>query len=140
MKTVFLRCVLYGIQVSKILSPLTALVLLCEKDGQPLLPAGRYLLSSAFLDASTTWDTITCDEILLNGGDVLNSQPGGTRNGCCGMDGLAGINTFCRIGHPLGTEKSDCWMPHFILIPLIHIHLETQTEVYVTCSPEIFST
>jgi len=82
MKTVFLRCILCGIQVSKILSPLADLAPLCEKDGQPLFPARRYLMSSAFLDAGTTRDSITRDEILLNGGDILNSQPGGTRNGC----------------------------------------------------------
>jgi hypothetical protein len=128
MKPLFLRCALCDIQVSKVLAPLTDLATLCEEDGHPLLPSGQYLMSSTFLDAGRTWDSITRDEILVNLGDVLNSQPGGRRNGCCGVDGLDGINTFCRNGHPLGTEKSDCWMPHFIHFPLIHIHLETDTE------------
>ena len=34
------------------------------------------------------------------------------RNGCCGLDGLDGPNLICVNGHEVGTEKSDCWMPH----------------------------
>ncbi len=33
-------------------------------------------------------------------------------NGCCGQDGLDGLNTECMNGHKVGVEKSDCWMPH----------------------------
>jgi len=34
------------------------------------------------------------------------------RAGCCGLDGLDGPNLVCSNGHEVGTEKSDCWMPH----------------------------
>jgi hypothetical protein len=128
MKRLFLQCALCPIQVSRVVTPLTDWASLSEEDGHPLLPEGQYLMSSMFLDAGHTWDSITRDEIILNLDDVLNSQLGGKRNGCCGLDGLDGINTFCLNGHPLGTEKSDCWMPHFIHIPLTHIHLETVIE------------
>ncbi len=128
MKRLSLRCALCNLQVSEVLNPLTDLAMLSEEDGHPLLPAGLYVMSSTFLDAGHSWDTITRDEIILNLNDVLNCQAGGVRNGCCGVDGLDGINTFCRSGHPLGTEKSDCWMPHFIHIPLAHVHLECDTE------------
>jgi len=36
----------------------------------------------------------------------------GRQNGCCGLDGLDGPNLTCANGHEVGTEKSDCWMPH----------------------------
>ena len=32
--------------------------------------------------------------------------------GCCGLDGMDGPNLVCPNGHEIGTEKSDCWMPH----------------------------
>src|SRR6266571_1330633 len=34
------------------------------------------------------------------------------RNGCCGLDGMDGPNLVCPNAHEVGTEKSDCWMPH----------------------------
>jgi hypothetical protein len=30
----------------------------------------------------------------------------------CGLDGMDGPNLVCVNGHEIGTEKSDCWMPH----------------------------
>src|SRR2546430_11520003 len=128
MKRLFLQCALCHIQVSRVLTHLADHATLSEEDGHPLLPQGQYVMSSNFLDAGHTWDSITRDEIILNLDDVFNSQLGGRTNGCCGIDGLSGINTFCCNGHPIGTEKSDCWMPHFIHIPLTHIHLEMDTE------------
>jgi hypothetical protein len=129
MKSIVLRCAQCDIQVSKLLAPFTDLALLDHEDKQALLHEGFHMMSASFLDAGNDWSTITREEIILNLNDVLNSKPGGRRNGCCGVDGLAGINTFCQNGHPLGTEKSDCWMPHFIHILLANIHLETGAEI-----------
>jgi hypothetical protein len=28
--------------------------------------------------------------------------------------GCDGVNTVCGNGHEVGTECSDCWMPHFL--------------------------
>lgn len=40
------------------------------------------------------------------------AKDGRRYNGCCGVDGLDGLNLVCPAGHDVGTEKSDCWMPH----------------------------
>jgi hypothetical protein len=32
------------------------------------------------------------------------------------LDGLDNLNTLCECGAEIGTEKSDCWMPHCILL------------------------
>jgi uncharacterized protein (TIGR02996 family) len=34
--------------------------------------------------------------------------------GCCGPSGLDGLNIVCNNGHEVGTECSDCWMPHYL--------------------------
>jgi len=57
------------------------------------------------------------DELIFNLDDLRNTKYGGRPNGCCGIDGVDGINTFCREGHEIGTERSDCWTPRFIHIP-----------------------
>lgn len=33
----------------------------------------------------------------------------GIDNGCCGSDGMDGLNRKCKCGNILGTEWSDCW-------------------------------
>jgi len=111
-------CARCDVPLSSALERVDDLSVVGEEDAQPLIPHGRYMLSAALLDAGHTWSGLTRDEIIVNLRDVINIQPGGTRNGCCGVDGLDGINTFCVNGHPIGTEKSDCWMPHFMHIPL----------------------
>lgn len=53
----------------------------------------------------------------MNLNDLINSKyhsDSSRLNGCCGNDGLDGINRVCKNNHEIGTEKSDCWMPHFI--------------------------
>jgi hypothetical protein len=122
MEGIVLRCAQCDIQVSKLIAPLTDLALLNNENKHQLLPERLYRMSATYLDAGNTWDSITREEIILNLNDVLNSKPGGRRNGCCGVDGLDSINTFCKNGRSLGAEKSDSWMPHFmhILFPYIY--------------------
>jgi len=51
----------------------------------------------------------------LNLNDRVNCRhhPDSQRlHGCCGLHGCSGPNTVCRNGHEVGTERSDCWMPH----------------------------
>ena len=126
MTRLILRCAQCDVQISPALEVLDDLGAVDEGDEQPLVPQGRYFLSAPFLDAGHTWSSITRDEIIVNLGDVMNTRPGGIRNGCCGVDGLDGTNTFCINGHPIGTEKSDCWMPHFMHIPLAYVHRQAQ--------------
>jgi len=46
----------------------------------------------------------------------LDIHPGalasvGVDSGCCGSDGMDGLNRACVCGAVLGTEWSDCWTP-----------------------------
>ncbi len=74
-----------------------------------MLPEGFYALS----DGEYWTHTEGCPLVNLN--DVVGTQDhpdGGRHNGCCGSDGCDGPNMVCQSGHEVGTEKSDCWMPH----------------------------
>ncbi len=126
MARLVIRCAHFDVQVSPALERLDDLGIVDEEDQHPLIPQGRYVLNATLLDAGHAWSGLTRDGIIVNLCDVRNTQPGGTRNGCCGVDGMDGINTFCVNGHPIGTEKSDCWMPHFLHIPLEHVHLQAE--------------
>lgn len=58
-------------------------------------------------------------DYLLNRKDVINLKDHSDYrrlNGCCGLDGCDGINKVCLNGHEIGTEKSDCWTPHSLII------------------------
>ena len=56
---------------------------------------------------------------VFNLDDVLNTEHDLQRaGGCCGQDGLNGINTLCLNGHEIGIEHSDCWhFYHYIQVP-----------------------
>jgi hypothetical protein len=43
---------------------------------------------------------------------------------CCGLDGMDGPNFVCVNGHEIGTEMSDCWMPHaaILLDSVVHVN------------------
>lgn len=54
---------------------------------------------------------------LVNLKDVAGTQyhPDSSRlNGCCGLDGMDGMNVLCANGHEVGTEQSDCWVSHAV--------------------------
>ncbi len=59
------------------------------------------------------------NEFIINLEDKINvkytNDPKKT-NGCCGYDGTDGMNTLCINGHEIGTECSDCWMPHGLVL------------------------
>jgi len=62
-------------------------------------------------------DPAVKDHFILNLSDLVNTQlhrDPKRLNGCCGLDGLDGINTVCSNGHEIGTECSDCWMAHYV--------------------------
>jgi len=69
--------------------------------------------------------------IVLNLKDTINTKHHSDQsrlNGCCGLDGL-GMNTLCANGHEIGTERSDCWMPHYIHIPTNDVDVVESTNV-----------
>lgn len=85
--------------------------MLSEEDGSDYLPPGYYLLSDGEFYANSVNDYI------LNKADVVNTVHHSDRrrlNGCCGLDGCDGPNTVCLNGHEVGTERSDCWLPHSV--------------------------
>ena len=81
----------------------------CMKDGEPRVPQGFYSVED--LDGPQDGGHI------LHLADKVHSQL--TKdfrrlNGCCGLDGQDGMNTLCENGQEIGTECSDCWMPHYL--------------------------
>lgn len=85
-------------------------------DKDDLIPQGFYIV----------WDntyerffSANVGQIFINLNDVLNTKYHHDEerlNGCCGCDGLDGINVVCKNGHEIGTEESDCWMPHSLVV------------------------
>jgi hypothetical protein len=113
-----LRCAQCGTPVSLSLVELDDVERLNLADGRPLLPRGAYLP----MRRHPNWweeslDDERADDILINLDDAINTHLGGVLNGCCGIDGCDGINTFCPHGHEIGTEFSDCWGPHSLTVP-----------------------
>ena len=54
---------------------------------------------------------------LVNLQDAINTKHHSDRrrlNGYCGPAGFDGPNIVCINGHEVGTEHSDCWMPHVL--------------------------
>ena len=82
-----------------------------QSDGNPLVPVGF-----TWLVDGDEWTSVK-DHYCVNLADVLNTVPhrdDRRRHGCCGMDGCDGVNLMCSNRHEVGTECSDCWMPHFL--------------------------
>lgn len=84
-----------------------------EADGQNFIQAGFYAISDGDYFTGSQGQFITNADDLLN----IKDHPDRSRlNGCCGLDGCDGLNKVCMNGHEVATEKSDCWMPHVVII------------------------
>ncbi|MEQ9498098.1 MAG: hypothetical protein RIT81_14600 [Deltaproteobacteria bacterium] len=107
------RCRACGVAVTIRLEELTDPEQLEERDAQPHVPRGRYVVSDG------SFFTGSEGAYLVHLEDTIHTQhhhDHGRLNGCCGLDGCDGPNTLCANGHEVGTEKSDCWMPHALLL------------------------
>lgn len=107
---VIFRCAICQLPLTGPLRLLADAVWLGEGDSKPLVPAGFFWKSDG-----NAWNG-TAGHYCVNLADLRNVKPhpdNRRRNGCCGMDGCDGMNTVCGNGHEVGTECSDCWMPHF---------------------------
>ncbi|OZT11108.1 hypothetical protein CHN50_18370 [Priestia aryabhattai] len=96
--------------ISNVLTELNDMSLLKEEMEEDYIPQGYFLI----VDEDDEVDKK--GTIIINMKDLINSKhhPDGDRlNGCCGLDGM---NRVCLNGHEIGTENSDCWMPHYIAI------------------------
>jgi hypothetical protein len=79
---------------------------ICLEDGKAAVPEG-------FFGANSEEYWGASGQVIVNLRDLIGTKHHPTRlNGCCGLDGLDGPNLLCANGHEIGTEKSDCWMPH----------------------------
>ncbi len=109
-----LICKSCKLEVSKQVSELKDLNLLNTNDGQDYIPEGFYLVGS-----KKTYFVAHRDSIMINIKDLINSNYHSDRKrlaGCCGYDGCDGMNRVCLCNHEIGTERSDCWMPHCIAL------------------------
>lgn len=108
---VVFSCAMCNVPLTKPLMLLEDLSQLSEKDGQPRIPAGFYYVDNGI---DYVWAK---DKYSVNLKDLINTlnHPDSSRlHGCCGLDG-GEINTICFNGHEIGTEHSDCWMPHCLV-------------------------
>jgi hypothetical protein len=108
-----LVCKSCEIEISNVLTELNDISLIKEEMEEDYIPQGYFLIVNEEdkVDEKGT--------IIINMKDLINSKhhPDGDRlNGCCGLDGLDGMNRVCLNDHEIGTENSDCWMPHYIAI------------------------
>src|SRR5262249_2134244 len=85
---------------------------ICLEDGKAAVPQGFFAIKTP-----EQWSAE--GRILVNLSDLAGTQhhPDFHRlAGCCGLDGMDGPNLVCSNGHDIGTEKSDCWMPHAAIL------------------------
>jgi hypothetical protein len=93
------------------LQVLPDLAMLCVDNGTDYIPRGFYTISDGSFFRGTE------GQYIVNLKDIVNTKHHtdyNRLNGCCGLDGLDGRNTLCENGHEVGTERSDCWLPHAI--------------------------
>ena len=92
---------------------------LSEEDGQPHLPTGFYYIAQS---DDGLWRP--AGDYILNISDLKDTKRHHDKsrlNGCCGLDGCDGFNTLCPNEHEIGTERSDCWMAHFVVLAAAHV-------------------
>ncbi len=112
-KTGVFICKKCSLTLTNPLVKLSNLDSLNDNDKEDLIQTGNYFVSNGefYTDAK--------GKIIINKKDLKNFKyhPDSTRlNGCCGLDGLDGLNITCKNGHEIGTEYSDCWIPHCIIL------------------------
>ena len=111
MPQVIFKCATCNVSLTNPLGELEFKSQLKEEDGFDHVPLGFYTIEDGGYYSGAI------GQYVVNLKDLVNTRPHPERkrrNGCCGMDGCDGMNTICSNGHEVGTERSDCWMPHSI--------------------------
>ena len=108
------------------LSELMDYSLLSEADGSPHIPKGYYyMVTEEFFTGSQGKWIIAIPDLIIR-----QLHPERSRlNGCCGLDGCDGPNLVDSKGNAIGTEKSDCWMPHCIILEPTMVRIEECEQV-----------
>jgi hypothetical protein len=81
------------------------------QDQEPAIDSGFYTQPGKTCPGKNFFDAAP-DDYVVNLADLRNISFGGYRMGCCGTS-AKGPHIFCPNGHGVGTERTDCWMPHF---------------------------
>ncbi|OEH94392.1 hypothetical protein [Bacillus solimangrovi] len=116
-RTSFL-CKECGKFVTKILNHVGNLSDLSLKDGEPFISRREYVYGHELIRADILpVSTITEDEVIVPINMLYFDAKKEPAIGCCGPDAST-FNIYCRNGHAVGMEAADCWMPHFVRIPL----------------------
>ncbi|MDQ0901263.1 hypothetical protein [Paenibacillus sp. V4I7] len=117
-------CTECGEMVTDLLSHIGNLSSILLKEKENYLPRRTYVYGHEIIKAELLpWmgvNEIREDELII----PIDGLYGNTRKepaiGCCGPDSST-LNVLCRNGHPVGSEAADCYMPHFIRLPLSKI-------------------
>ena len=92
-------------------------------DGEPAVPPGRFAIADPQPEGRFgCW-------YMLNPADAVGTKPHPDYRrlqGCCGPCGMDGMNTLCEKGHEIGTECSDCWMSHALMLDPKSVELKKQ--------------
>ena len=106
------KCKYCDVELTDDLKELQSSGQLKDVDGEDFINRGQFFISDG--DYYTGTET----QIIINMADLKNSKnhsDPSRLNGCCGLDGLHGLNKVCINGHEIGTEMSDCWMAHSVI-------------------------
>lgn len=107
-----IKCKQCGLDLTAELTEVINTDNLNENDNQDFIQTGYYFVSDG------EFYTNSEGLIIINKADLINSKNHFNQkrlNGCCGLDGTDGINKICNNGHEIGTEYSDCWIPHCVI-------------------------
>jgi hypothetical protein len=108
-RLIVFKCPICNVVVTTPLLPLGPDQSICLEDGKPAVPQGFFAINN-----QEYWNV--GGHFLVNLADLVGTSHTGKVNGCCGLDGLDGPNLACANNHVIGTEKSDCWMPHAAIL------------------------
>lgn len=107
-----LKCRKCNLVLTNKLTELTNIGNLNENDNVDFIQRGYFFVSDGEFFSESKGKIISNKHDLINSKNHSNSK---RLNGCCGLDGLDGLNKMCENGHEIGTECSDCWMPHCVI-------------------------
>jgi len=107
-KRVIFECPICRAVITRPLLPIGADQPVRLEDGKAAVPEGFF-----GVNMQEHWSA--AGGVVVNLSDLVGTKHHSDSHrlaGCCGLDGLDGPNLVCPNGHEIGTEKSDCWMPH----------------------------